>query len=101
MAWRLCFRGFRGRLWKMGDGEDEVGGAALLLDDAVEAGGEGYGAVEGVDLVGDYGPGGAEGVEAFAAGPLAVGLLEVAGGDVVDDGVAADVGADVFVGAGR
>ncbi len=57
------------------------------------------GAAGGIDLVGDDGADGAEGVEAFAAGPLAVGLLDVAGGDVVDDDVAANVGADVFVGA--
>ncbi len=85
---------------ELGDGEDEVAGGALLLDGAVEAGGDGDGlAAGGVDLVGDDGADGAEGVEALAAGPLAVGLLDVAGGDVVDDDVAADVGADVFVGA--
>ena len=83
----------------MGDGEDEVGGGAVLLDGAVEAGGDGDGRVEGVDVGGDYGACGAEGVEALGAAPLAVRLLEVAGGDVVDDGVAANVGADVFVGA--
>jgi hypothetical protein len=50
------------------------------------------------DFVERNGPaaGGAEGVEAFAAGPLAVALLEVAGGDVVDAGVAPDVFAPVF-----
>ena len=85
---------------EVGDGEDEVAGGALLLDGAVEAGDDGDGgAAGGVDLVGDDGADGAEGVEAFAAGPLAVGLLDVAGGDVVDADVAANVGADVFVGA--
>ena len=71
----------------------------MLFNDAVETGGDGYGGFEGVDFVGDDGACGAEGVEALGAAPLAVGLLKVAGGDVVDDGVAADVGADVFVGA--
>src|SRR4051794_27861923 len=61
------------------EGKDEVRGGALLFDLAVEAGGDGDGvAVEGVDLVGDDGADGAEGVPAFAAGPLAVGLLDVA-----------------------
>ena len=41
---------------------------------------------------------GAEGVKAFAACPLAIGLLDVTGGDIVDADVAANVGADVFVG---
>ncbi len=89
---------------QVGDGEDEVGGGAVLLDDAVEAGGYGDGGSgDGVDLVwtlyGDDGADGAEGVEALAAGPLAVALLEVAGGDVVDADVAADEGADVLGGA--
>ena len=85
---------------QVGDGEDEVGGVALLLDFAVETGGEGDGgAGGGVDLVGDDGADGAEGVETFASGPLAVGLLDVSGGDVVDDDVAADVGANIFGGA--
>src|SRR5580704_14526505 len=83
----------------MGDGEDEVGGTPLLLDCSVEASGDSDGSFEGVDLGRDDGACRAEGVEALSAAPLAVGLLEVAGGDVGDDGVAADVGADVFVGA--
>ncbi len=51
----------------------------------------------GIDLVGDDGADGAEGVEALAAGPLAVGLLDVAGGDVVDADESANVGADVLI----
>ena len=52
-----------------------------------------------VDLVGDERANGAEGVKALGARPLAVGLLQVAGGDVIDDGVAADLGRDGLVGA--
>src|SRR5271168_2340883 len=83
-----------------GNGEDEVAGRSLLLDDAVEAGDHGdRSAADGVNFVRDDGADGAEGVEALAARPLAVGLLDVAGGDVVDADVAANVGADVLVGA--
>ena len=56
---------------EIGDGEDEVAGGALLLDDAVEAGDDGDGAPSsGVDLVGDDGADGAEGVEALAAASI-------------------------------
>ena len=43
----------------------------------------------------DDGPNGAERVKALGAGPLAVFLLQVAGGDVVGQGEAANVGAPV------
>src|SRR5580698_760731 len=92
--------GLRDVTEEFGDGEDQVAGGTLLLDGAVEPGDDGDGrAAYGVDFVGDDGADRAEGVEAFAAGPLAVGLLDVASGDVVDADVAANVGADVFVGA--
>ncbi len=73
------------------NGKDEVGGRAGLAQLAVEVRGEGDGGGDGVELVGNDGAGGAEGVPALASGPLAVGFLDVAGGDVVDEGVAADV----------
>ena len=71
---------------------------SVLLQLAVETGFDGDAGGE-VDLVGDERADGAEGVEALGAGPLAVGFLQVAGGDVVDDGVAADIGRDGLVGA--
>ena len=81
---------------QVGYGEDEVGCGALLFDLSIEAGGEGdRRAGGGIYLVGDDGACGAEGVEAFASGPLPVGFLNVAGGNVVDDGVAAYVEAGV------
>src|ERR1700721_2071187 len=63
---------------QVGNGKDEVAGGALLLDNTVEPRDDGdRAAAYGVDLVRDDGADGAEGVEALAAGPLAVGLLDV------------------------
>src|ERR1700678_2602312 len=85
---------------QVGNGEDEVAGGPLLLDDAVEPRDNGdRAAAYRVDLIGDDGADGAEGVKPLAAGPRAVGLLDVAAGDGVEADVAADVGADVLVGA--
>src|ERR1700729_3105050 len=85
---------------QIGDGEDQIAGRGLLSDDAVEPRDQCDGSSAGrVNLVGDDRADGAEGVETLAAGPLSVGLLNVARGDVVDADVAANVGANVFVGA--
>ena len=51
----------------------------------------------GIDFVGDNRASRTEGVEALGAGPLTVGLLQIARRDVVDDGVTADVLAHVFI----
>src|SRR5208282_122524 len=49
-----------------------------------------------VDAVGDHGSDGAEGVEAFAAHPLRLFALQIAGGEIIYAGVAEDVGAYVI-----
>ncbi len=49
-----------------------------------------------INAVGDDGADRAESVEAFGASPLAVFVLEVARGEVVDAGVAENVGTNVF-----
>ncbi len=85
---------------ELGDGEDEIARGTLLLDHTVKAGDDGdWGAdfifeSAGVNLVGDDGADGTEGIEAFATGPLAVRLLYVASGDVVDADVAANIRAE-------
>src|SRR5207302_2023669 len=85
---------------QFGDGEDQVASGRLLFYRSVEPRDEGDGrAARGVDLVRDDGADRAEGVEALAAGPLAVRLLYVAGGDVVNADVAPNVGPNIFVGA--
>ena len=60
----------------------------MLAQLAVEAGFDGEAGVE-VELVADDGADGAKCVEALGAGPLAIFLLQVAGGDVVGERVAA------------
>src|SRR5258707_8937140 len=85
---------------QFGDGKDQVAGGGLLFDYSVEPCDDGDGrAACGVDFVRDDGADGAEGVEALATRPLAVRLLNVAGGDVVDADVAANVRANILVGA--
>ena len=74
---------------QLGNGKDEVEGRAVLAKLAIDAGLDGEAGFE-VEFVADDGADGAEGVEALGAGPLAVFLLQVAGGDVVGQGVAAD-----------
>ena len=71
------------------DGEDEVGGGAFLAQAAIDFRVDGEGERPVTDHDGRAHR--AEGVEALAAEPLEVLLLEVSGGDVIDDGVAIDV----------
>src|SRR5689334_19409237 len=78
------------------DEKDEVPRSAILLPLAVQAGFE-HEASGGIYLAGDDWAAGAEGIKALGAGPLAIGLLQVARGDVVHDGIAADVGAEIGV----
>ena len=63
---------------------------AALLDDAVQPRGD-IDAAIWIDGIGNNGADGTEGIKAFGAGPLSVRLLQIAGGDVVDDDIAADV----------
>ena len=82
---------------ELGDGEDEVGGGAVLAKLAVDAGFDDE-AGGGIDFVADPWADGTERVETLGASPLAVFLLQVAGGDVVGEGVAANDGAQVEAG---
>ena len=83
---------------QFGDGKDQVASGCLLFHCSVQPRDDGDGRTPcGVDLVGDDRADRAEGIETFAAGPLAVRLLNVPRGDVVDADVAANVGAHVFV----
>jgi len=50
----------------------------------------------GIEAVGDHGSDGAEGIEAFGAGPLTVFVLQIAGGEIIYAGVAENVGAYVI-----
>ena len=68
----------------------------MLAQFAVDAGFDGE-AGFGVDFVADDWADGAKRVEALGAGPLAIFLLQVAGGYVVGQGVAADDGAPVGI----
>jgi len=81
--------GFRYVAEQGGDGEDEVKGRAVLAEVAVDAGFE-VEAGFGVDFVADIGADGTEGVKTLGAGPLGFLLLQVAGGYVVGQGVAAN-----------
>ena len=71
------------------DREDEALGVAGLAPLAVDPGLDLDGV--GIDVGGDAGPDGTEGVEGLGPGRLAVAPLDVAGGDVVEAGVAEDV----------
>src|SRR6185312_11953730 len=84
--------------------EDEVSGVAVLAQLAIDAGLDGE-AVPGVDFtvtpLGHLNHPGAdrtEGVESFGPGPLRIGFLQVACGDVVDAGVAQNIGPNVAPG---
>ena len=71
---------------QLGDGEDHIAGGSHLAQLFPEvAGDQGIG---GVKLGVDPGTHRAKGIEALAARPGAVGALQVAGGDVIGDGVA-------------
>ena len=74
---------------KLRDGEDEVGGGAFLTQAAIDFRVDGEGERPVTDHDGRTHR--AEDVEVLAAEPLEVLLLEVSGGDVIDDGVAIDV----------
>src|SRR5208337_4902805 len=76
--------------------KDEIGGGAVLLALAIDAGFHGH-ALPRVGLVADDRPDRAESIEALAAGPLPVFALQVARGHVVQAGVAADVRPHVLV----
>ena len=76
-------------------GIDHERGAAGLAEIAVDAGFDDD--VGGIELGFDVRADGAEGVEAFGAGELDIGFLEVARGDVVGAGVAENVGERVVV----
>ena len=82
---------------EIGGFEDELPGVRVLKHFAAD--GEPDVEVVGVgDFVGgdDGGAEGAEGVEALCHGPLGGGELDIAGADVVEDGVAEDVVMPVF-----
>ena len=79
-------------------GIDHERGAAGLAEFVVDAGFDDD--VRGVEFGFDVRADGAKSVEAFGAGELDVGFLEVARGDVVGAGVAEDVGERIF-GVGR
>ena len=70
-------------------GKDEVPGVRGLAQLAVEEGLDVE--VGGIEAGGDARPDRGEGVERFGPGELLVLVLEVAGGDVVEAGVAQDV----------
>src|SRR5690349_9655133 len=70
------------------DGADHPAGAAGLPQLAVDGGGDGQ--IGGVDIGLDPGAERARGVEALGAAPLVLGLLHIAGGDVIGAGVAED-----------
>ena len=76
------------QLW---DGEDHVFGIAVLTQLTIQGGAnrEGGNLLEPL-MRGDPWPEWAERVVALGPGPLAIGALQVTGGDVVGDGVAED-----------
>ena len=77
---------------QFGGFEDQLAGVGALQDFAVDGEADGKRVWVG-DFVGgdDGGTEGAEGGKALGQGPLGRGELDVAGADVVDDGVAVDV----------
>jgi hypothetical protein len=79
-----------------GDIEDEVVGRAVLAKFAVDAGFDGQAGFR-IDFVANDGADRAEGVKALGSSPLTVFLLQVTGGYVVGQGVAADDAAPVGV----
>src|SRR5690348_9926767 len=72
------------------EGKDEIAGGALLAHLSVDACLHVH-ARPGVNFVADDGADGTEGVEALGASPLAILVLQVAGSDVVEAGVAEDI----------
>lgn len=74
---------------KLFDGEDHIVGGSHLAQFVIDMAGDQQ--VRGIKVGLDPRAEGTESVEAFAAGPLVVTPLQVAGGDVVADGVAEDV----------
>src|SRR5580692_7119106 len=76
------------------NGKDHFRRVSRLFPDSIHEGFDGD--ARGIDLRFEDGAEGAESVEAFAAGELDVEFLQVAGGDVVEAGVAEDVGRDAF-----
>ena|ERR1700722_7026348 len=79
----------------MVDGEDEVAAIAVLPQLPVEPRAD-INAGKGIDLIGYQRAYGAECVESLCSCPLPVLLLEIPSGDIVGDGVAADIVAGIL-----
>src|SRR5271154_6877568 len=77
------------------NGKDHFRRVSRLFPDSIHVGFDAD--AGGIDLGFEDGSEGAESVEAFAAGELDIEFLQVAGGVVVEAGVAEDVGGETFI----
>src|SRR5437762_13504812 len=79
-------------------GKNKIYRAAVLSDLVVDASLHSD-AGPRVNFIADHGANGTEGVETLGPRPLAVLFLQVTGGNIIDAGVAKNVGTNIFVSA--